>query len=182
VKVSLAVNCEGTAEETRESSAFACKRMKENETGGGRRIKKSNYCHLGCQLWVESDNHCALSVNALLSSKDSTSGIGITAGKFSKDLVGKLTKLLWTSAAVDEFTADQLLLPMALAVGRSEILVAPKDAESSLHIDSVIHVTSLLLSSIIKSSKIDLPHLFNIETLPDTGCRLITCNGVGGLI
>lgn len=63
----------------------------------------------------------------------------------SNDLLSCVTmRAVNAGACIDEHTADQILLYMALAAGTSQILVGPQTAISSLHMETVISVATAL--------------------------------------
>jgi RNA 3'-terminal phosphate cyclase len=78
-------------------------------------------------------------------------------------------QLLWGSgAAVDEHTADQLVMYMTLSAGVSRILVAPeRTGESSRHLETVAVLAKQLLGVDVSIDE------------QQNGCRLIQCEGLG---
>lgn len=118
-------------------------------------------------------------------------------------IVSRLQELVSSQACCDEFTADSLLIYMALAHGESSVLVEPENSESSLHILTAISVATTLTgavfdihtitgncnSSISNSSNnsedgsmaggIDMSTLgCGISNDLPEGCRLIRCTGI----
>jgi RNA 3'-terminal phosphate cyclase (ATP) len=124
---------------------------------GDKRQKKMNTT-VSIQLYASASTGAILSANALYDDAD----INIDS------LVDDFYELFRSGAAIDEHTADQLLLPMALAHGMSQMLVAPPSRLSSLHLDSVIHILKEYLG----------PDVCSIEA-QSNGCRLITVHGIG---
>mmetsp|Transcript_20308 Transcript_20308/g.52663 ORF Transcript_20308/g.52663 Transcript_20308/m.52663 type:complete len:83 (-) Transcript_20308:733-981(-) len=62
---------------------------------------------------------------------------------------------------------DQLVLFMALAHGRSEVLCNKESTITSLHLETAIHFTKLLTGASFTVSR------------RDSGARLVTCDGIG---
>lgn len=134
---------------------------------------KQSKVNLGIQLWTSScgatPSPCVLQANDLIRYIPSPPAAEIcTQLQDSADkVVGELLALVASGACIDERTADQLILYMALASGRSEILVEP-DRNECLHLASTIHIISTFLGD---------QAIINIVT-QENGCRLIICNGI----
>lgn len=80
-----------------------------------------------------------------------------------------------TQSCVDEHTADQLLIYMALNPGVSKILCAPKCDLSSLHIETVIKMSTDLSTAQFLVEEV------NVAGSSSYGkCRLISCSGTNG--
>jgi RNA 3'-terminal phosphate cyclase len=91
-------------------------------------------------------------------------------------VVEELAVLHTTKACVDEHTADQLLLYMALAAGKSQIICAPRCAASSLHIETVMKIVSDLCDV-----RFEIEYMRaegGVEGATNLNCRLITCTGM----
>ena len=73
---------------------------------------------------------------------------------------------------VDEYTADQLILFMALATGRSRILCPGESGISSLHLETAIHFTQLLTGVVFTVTEVPGP-----EGRPP--CKRVECEGIG---
>ena len=87
------------------------------------------------------------------------------------DIVGtimsRLSRAVCSGACIDEQTADQLLVFMALAQGTSELLCAPLcETDHSQHIEAAIDVITQFTH-----------RQFVVEVHPETKCRLIRCEG-----
>lgn len=102
---------------------------------------------IGCQLWAHTSSGAILSVNIFIDTK--TLGHDLTQEvieRLAKDVSTELRTLALTGACVDEYTADQLVLYMALAGGdshaQSSLLVEPVSVHSSLHIETAVKITS----------------------------------------
>jgi RNA 3'-terminal phosphate cyclase len=92
-------------------------------------------------------------------------------------VVEELVVLHNSKACVDEHTADQLLLYMALAAGKSQIICAPRGAASSLHIETVMKIVSDMCD--VRFEIEDLRTEEEGESgAPGLGCRLISCTGM----
>ena len=89
--------------------------------------------------------------------------------------VDELLFLYQSKACVDEHTADQLLIYMALASGESQIRCAPRCENSSLHIETVMRVVSDLGCAQFKMIVEDEDH-----PAAPSGCRRIICSGMQG--
>jgi RNA 3'-phosphate cyclase len=89
--------------------------------------------------------------------------------------VDELLFLHQSRACVDEHTADQLLIYMALASGESQITCAPRCENSSLHIETVMRVVSDLGCAHFKMVIEDGGHPAALS-----GCRRIICSGMQG--
>lgn len=89
--------------------------------------------------------------------------------------VDELLFLHRSNACVDEHTADQLLVYMAMARGESQILCAPRCENSSLHIETVMQVVSdfgcAQFSMVIEDGD---------QGVAQPGCRRIICSGLQG--
>lgn len=131
--------------------------------GGGKHIPRG--CEVCVQLWVETSTGCRISRNLLQNLKKPTPEAMETV---CCTLFESLKHLVSSGACVDEHTADQLLVYMALANEPSEILVEPfHRTESSLHMETTIFIVE----------KFFRRKLFDVRSVgPDnTSCRLITC-------
>ena len=78
-------------------------------------------------------------------------------------------------SCVDEHTADQLLIYMALNPGISKILCAPRCDLSSLHIETVIKMSTDLSQAQFLIEEVDC-----VGSSSSGKCRLITCSGLSG--
>ena len=92
-------------------------------------------------------------------------------GEFSVDtlvdnIIEDATLLFSSGACVDEHTADQLIVFAALAEGATELLVAPRTAKSSVHLETVIHFASLITGARMECVE------------QEGGCRLVRSFGV----
>ena len=78
-------------------------------------------------------------------------------------------------SCIDEHTADQLLVYMALNPGVSTILCAPKCDLSSLHIETVIKMSTDLSKAQFLIEEVDSSSISSHGK-----CRLISCSGTSG--
>ena len=89
--------------------------------------------------------------------------------------VDELLFLHRSNACVDEHTADQLLVYMAMARGESQIICAPRCDNSSLHIETVMQVVSdfgcAQFSMVVEDGD---------QGAAQSGCRRIICSGLQG--
>ena len=124
---------------------------------GGKRDAGGELC---VQLCVVTSSGCRLSRNLLQRCHPGD------VPKRIRRLVDSMRGLIVSGACIDEHTADQLLVYMALSNSPSQLLVEPLDQRtSSLHIDSTVHV----LQKFLKKG------MFKV-TVQSSGCRLIECS------
>ncbi|CAM9383943.1 unnamed protein product, partial [Ectocarpus fasciculatus] len=79
---------------------------------------KSKYSMLGCQLWCETDTGCILCANDSMEtggSNKSKMATSIDPAELARRATSRVLHQLASGAAVDEHTADQLLVFMAAA-------------------------------------------------------------------
>lgn len=136
--------------------------------GGGSSKGGSKSCEVSIQLWVETTTGCRLSRNVLQNLKKPTPA---AMAAVCEKLFSALVDLVASGATVDEHTADQLLVFMALANAPSRLLVEPHDsAVSSLHIETSIFIVEKFLRC----------KVFDMRAVGagGAGCRLITCTPV----
>ncbi|KAK6179432.1 hypothetical protein SNE40_011793 [Patella caerulea] len=112
----------------------------------------------GCGIMVvaETTNGCLLSGSGLGKKGVPAEKVGSVAGQM-------LVDNLQHGGCVDEYLQDQLILLMALAKGKSEVLCGPV----SLHTQTAIHVAQLLSQA-----------KFNIKKISET-TNVIECEGIG---
>jgi RNA 3'-terminal phosphate cyclase len=172
-----------------EQSAARETKLKSNDTDKGKepvkpqinqkkRKKKCTNHSLGAQIAIATDTGCVLSANYLVCERDED--IFQSSPPFIvSELMQQISHQVDTGSCVDEHTADQLLIFMALAAGdrdqgpfESKLLCEPfVEGKSSQHLETAVYLLNELLG----------PrgcHL-HLETTSDTGCRLITCRGIG---
>ena len=106
---------------------------------------------IGCQLWVCTSTHCILSANIYIDTKTSqTPEINIHhITTCINTVMSELYTLIHSGACVDEYTADQLAIYMALAKGQSTMLVEPEGIHSSLHLETVMKICHDFLPNVI---------------------------------
>ena len=85
------------------------------------------------------------------------------------DLCRQLEGLLASGACACEHTADQLIVYMALADGKSRLRAPPAKSTTSMHLPTVIHFAQLLSGA-----------TFRIATADD-GCQIVECDGIGAI-
>jgi RNA 3'-terminal phosphate cyclase (ATP) len=91
-------------------------------------------------------------------------------------VVDEISFLYKSNACVDEHTCDQLLIYMALASGRSQILCAPVCDKSSLHIETVIKMATDLSGVVFNIEEVE--QTVDTPDSPSYKCRLVTCEGI----
>jgi len=102
---------------------------------------------IGCQLFAHTTSGAILSANTFIDTKTHGGDLTETTVKhLAANVSSELRALALTGACVDEYTADQLVLYMALAGNHpyndSSLLVEPANANSSLHIATAIKISS----------------------------------------
>ena len=78
-----------------------------------------------------------------------------------------MAALLSSGASVDEHTADQLVVYMALAHGTSRMRAPPAASLTSLHLPTALHFAALMSGA-----------RFRVTEAGD-GCQMVECEGVG---
>lgn len=160
--------------------------------GRGRRNRaQQQYNMMGCQLWCETDTGCIINANGGMETGGSNKSNMVTyidPAEIARSVTSRVSRQLSAAAAVDEHTADQLLIFMAAAAvsagncgtnGMSSILCEPYDEEySSRHIETAIFVIEEIYNAMCIAGKGDVSCKFSIKGV-DNGCRLIECSPVG---
>jgi RNA 3'-phosphate cyclase len=182
-------------------------KVKSSPRGGERAPKQRNqHSTLGAQVCLLRSDGVPISANVLFEGKNADF---IDVDTAAHQLISQLAWVVDSGACVDEHTADQLIIFMALCAvqnpgeaGRSQILVAPKIEgdllhtvatgmvatgteghwgahwspastdptktpalfQSSLHLESAVHIAQLFLDCTIE-----------IEEIGPRKCRLVTC-------
>lgn len=111
----------------------------------------------GLVLWAETDAGCILSGSALGERRRNAKSV-------AQEATSMLLESLSCEACVDEFLQDQLIIFMALALGRSRILTGP----ISLHTQTTMWLATELTGV-----------TFDVEELADGRRFLIQCDGIG---
>ena len=135
----------------------------------------------GLTLWAVTETGARIGGSALLDLPRPTTNakrhraggsegcIGAGLGKAVGEAAAEdLLKQLSHGGAVDEHCTDQLVVFMALAEGRSELLTGPL----SMHTQTALHFASELANCKIKIVDLDGTGLA-------TGLNMITCDGIG---
>lgn len=179
-----------SAAPARQHQGTARRDMKKDRSGR----KKSKYSMLGCQLWCETDTGCILCANDSMEtggSNKSKMATSIDPAELARRATSRVLHQLASGAAVDEHTADQLLVFMAAAavhaelqrrggseviadtLGYSAMLVEPyHDTYSSRHIETAIYVIEKMFNAQKNQSGMSCKYSL---TDVDRGCRLIEC-------
>ena len=133
--------------------------------GGGGRGRGTVACSV--QLVAATETGCRLSCNALRDVRPpeaASQGAELAAG-----LAADLRTLLASGACVDEHTADQLVVFMALAEGVSRVRVAPAPpGAESLHLPTAVHFAQALVSGAAFTVS---------EAGAEAACKLVECRG-----
>jgi RNA 3'-terminal phosphate cyclase len=172
-------------------------RCKEQGKGGKKRVLPSTF---GAQVCLVCEDGLPISANVLFTGKEENF---VEVDLAVRQIIAQLALVTDTSACVDEHTADQLMIYMALCAaqnpgeaGRSQILVAPKITEEIFEYppvpagvasaDRKVPGTApvLSLSSLHIEAAMHIPQLFlncafTMEEVGPHKCRLITCTGTG---
>jgi RNA 3'-terminal phosphate cyclase len=176
----------------------AAKPTKGNDNsakGGKKRVLPSTF---GAQVCLIRTDGVPISANVLFTGKDADF---VDVELAVRQILAQLALVTDTGACVDEHTADQLLIYMALCAaqnpgeaGRSQILCAPRITEdifeypvsaaavapTASQIPGAVPVLSL--SSLHIEAAMHVPQLFlncafTMEEVGPHKCRLITCSG-----
>jgi RNA 3'-terminal phosphate cyclase len=133
--------------------------------------KKSNKVAitLGALVCIHTTTGCVISADAMVNERDHrklNAGKSLMmTGEIINTIMTRLERTIVNGACVDEQTADQLLIYMALCPGMSEILCAPLCPEDhSQHIGAAIDIISQFTN-----------RQFTVEVHPETHNRLIRC-------
>jgi RNA 3'-terminal phosphate cyclase (ATP) len=130
------------------------------EGGNKKKRKHKQGPSVSVQLAATTDTGCVLSANLLQD--------GITnAGAAAAAVCGELGALLASGCCVDEHTADQLIVFMALAKGTSRIKCPGASSLSSQHLPTVLHFVEKVIDV-----------RFFTSATPD-GCQLVECTAYG---
>jgi len=153
--------------------------------------QRSNHSTFGAQLWLTTESGVPVSANVLFEGKKSDYFDPQLA---SRQLVAQLAWVLDSGACLDEHTADQLILYMAMAASSplgegvsredktSEVLCAPRcEADLSAPssgtdsaITSLLHPSSLHIEAAIHIAKLFTNCEITMEEDPVSKCRKIT--------
>mmetsp|Transcript_24720 Transcript_24720/g.41800 ORF Transcript_24720/g.41800 Transcript_24720/m.41800 type:complete len:463 (-) Transcript_24720:54-1442(-) len=125
---------------------------------------------LGALVCLYTTTGCVISADAIVSERDhkkfdEAKSLSTTTGILNT-VMSRLARSVCSGACVDEQTADQLLIYMALAPGTSEILCAPLcEEDHSQHIEAAFEVVSQFTN-----------RRFTMDIHEETKCRLIRCD------
>ena len=135
--------------------------------GGKNKRKRPKDSTLGVQLWLRTSTGAVLSANATECLKDADAFQTHVPLRLTEDVERRMSLVLDSGACVDEHTADQLVVYMALAGGESTLLCAPRDPqESTLHVESAVDIVQKITN-----------REFSVSVV-DSSCRLIRCRGI----
>lgn len=113
---------------------------------------------------------CLINGNALI---ETAKGRGvITVDSVAETAVERLEDAWAAGGTVDEYTADQLVIFMALAHGHSAVLCPGESGITSLHLETAIHFTTLLTGVAFEITEVPGP-----PGRPP--CKLVECDGLG---
>lgn len=128
----------------------------------------SNESNLAIQLCLETSTGCILSSNGSEFLRKSNKIIDSKGRsiKLIQEVLNDMKALISSNCCIDEYTADQLIIFMAMCPTNSHIIVEPENSKSSKHLETAIYIANLLTKS---------------EFLPITTdcnqCRHIRCSG-----
>eukprot|EP01041_Mallomonas_annulata_P005408 gene5408-10817_t len=111
-----------------------------------RKDNLSKAINVGIELIAYTSTGCILNSNAFLQTKI-TSNNDIKFDKLITQAFQKFKAVIDSDACVDEHTADQLIIYMAICKEPSQILCEPRFENSSLHIESAIHICNLFIEN-----------------------------------
>ncbi len=155
--VPLAIELGGAAGGQAEGRGGRGSKGRGGKGRGGRTKQRPAACSV--QLVVHTDTGCHLSVNALRPASEHLAG----------EIAAAATALLESGACVDEHTADQLVVFMALAHGTSRLRVPTIATMRSQHLVTAIHYASALTGARARISEPDAPG----------GSQVLEIEGVG---
>jgi RNA 3'-terminal phosphate cyclase len=164
-----------------------------NAKGGKRRVLPSTF---GAQICLIREDGLPLSANVLFTGKEPDF---VDVDLAVRQIIAQLVLVTDTGACVDEHTADQLLIYMALCAaqnpgeeGRSQILCAPRVAEDIFDYPlpaapagfarqvpgavPVLSPSSLHIEAAMHIPQLFLNCTFTMEEVGPHKCRLITCS------
>lgn len=125
---------------------------------------------IGIQICLTTDTGCLLSANSLKDTRTDYEGVHDFYTDVAQAAIAKLDALVSSGSCIDELTADQLIIYMAMIPFESKILCEPANESSSLHLQTSIYVAGLFSKSV-----------FRIEEQGVGRARLITCAPVACL-
>lgn len=110
--------------------------------GGGRGTKRSRSSrpkreNLHVLLVLQTSSGCRLAADSLL---EDMRNCNAQPAELVASIVGKLEREYQSGACVDEHTMDQVIIYMALADGVSQVKGPAKEARTSLHVETAIHM------------------------------------------
>lgn len=169
-------------------SSSSSSNQKNSQKKNEKRKSNRRDVSLGVQIIIRTTTGNILSADSLRCEKDPNL-IPTFPESITSEIVNKIRHLIESGCCVDEQTADQLLIYLALATHHieqkidssdnvdnsqgiySQLLCEPfTEGQSSLHLETTI----TLLNQILGSRGCNI----RMETDPNTRCRLITCQGI----
>ena len=172
----------------KDASAAPYGQRKRNGRGAGRLkdSKRTKYQMIGCQVWCETTTGSMPCVNDSMETGGSNKDKMVDAIDFNllaRRVTSRLCAQVFSGAAMDEHTADQLLIFMAAAAvsaetvdaGKSSILCEPYDAKySSRHIETAIAVIEKMYTCACVTGRSSTNCRFTMTEVANS-CRLIEC-------
>lgn len=122
---------------------------------------------LGLEVWATTDTDCILSCNVFRSIRGQR-GSGFDMEGMLVELIDGFRALLASGACLDEHTADQLVVYLALCPAASQITCAPRTSCSSLHLETAVHICNTFYGF----------QRLRIAEYQIGGCRLLTCDAL----
>lgn len=133
-----------------------------------------------CQLVLTTTTGAIMGADALV--ENAKSRMVIDPEDVAQMAMKRLCEAWNAGGCVDEHTMDQLVLYMALAHGRSEIICNAPTSISSLHLDTAIHFITMLTGARFELKDLPMPTedgSNNVVTVTGACPRLVTCHGIG---
>ncbi|XP_039278151.1 RNA 3'-terminal phosphate cyclase [Nilaparvata lugens] len=110
----------------------------------------------GICIFAETSTGCILGGSAL-------GKRGVHASEVANNAVNEIVESIKSTACVDQYSQDQIIIFMALAAGKSRVRCGP----ITLHTKTAIHIAELLTKA-----------KFSIENV-DSNVNIIECEGIG---
>lgn len=150
----------------------------------GNKKKKIVNSSVGVQIIISTSTGNILSANSLICERDDDL-LQCAPLNITTDIMNQLKNLIESGSCIDEHTADQLLVYMALAnscadtstpgsMKESILVIEPFiEGKSSQHLETSVYLLNQILGP--RGCRV------NLEIDPITRCRIITCVGIGYL-
>lgn len=148
-----------------------CHRKKQKSSHGRRFHSKKVAITLGAVVCLHTSTGCIIYADSMMNERDhnkfNVARSSAAVDDLTSTIISRLEHCVLSGACIDEHSADQLLLYMAMAPGVSEMLCAPVcSTDSSQHIEAAVDVITQFTG-----------RQFVVEIQQETSCRLIRCEG-----